>query len=160
MKASVISRIARARIADEDKLNITDAAMVDYINTAVRYLSQVLIARKSPEMAAEETIVDYSAVPAGFHSVIGNQPCYREGEVIRSYYGPEPRVMRYWRARGGVENLDGEIFFPQAYTDVLVTAVCMLCQNKDEMDTSFEQAMTDRICSMLPGVSGGGQKSE
>lgn len=151
MTGSDIMFAVRQRIADEDKLNISDEAMLGNINTAIRLLSQLLIARRAPEMMATEEVIDYTAVPVGFHSLVGNQPCWREGGVIRTYTGDDEHLMRFWQMRRGLKDLTKDVPFSMDYTDILVTAVCMLCQNKDEMDTSFEQSLISQITSMLPG---------
>lgn len=156
MTGTEIAYTVRQRIADEDKLNISDGAMLNNINTAIRLLSQLLISRKSPEMMATEEVIDYSAVPVGFHSLIGNQPCYREGDVIRTYMDDTPYLMRYWRMKEAIADLTKTIFFPPDYADILVTMVCVLCQNKDEMDTTFEQGLYSQISSLLPGESSNG----
>lgn len=160
MTGTEVMFAVRQRIADEDKLNISDGAMLNYINTAIRLLSQTLISRRAPEMMATEEVIDYSAIPVGFHSLVGNQPCYREGDVIRTYTGDTPHLMRYWRMKEAIADLTKTIFFPPDYTDILVTVVCMLCQNKDEMDTTFEQGLIAQITTMLPGYTINGTSSE
>lgn len=159
MTGTEIMYAVRQRIADKDKLNISDGAMLNNINTAIRLLSQTLIARRAPEMMALEEVIDYSAVPVGFHSLIGKQPCYREGDVIRTYMDDTPYLMRYWRMKEPIADLTKTVFFPPDYMDILVTAVCMLCQNKDEMDTTFEQGLIAQITSMLPGYNINGTQS-
>ena len=160
MTGAEIMFAVRQRIADEDKLNISDGAMLNNINTAIRLLSQTLIARRAPEMMALEEVIDYSAVPVGFHSLIGKQPCYREGDVIRTYMGDTPYMMRYWRMKEAITDLTKTIFFAPDYTDILVTITCILCQNKDEMDTTFEQGLVSQISQMLPGYATNGTSSE
>lgn len=152
--------VVRQRIADEEKLNISDSAMLSNINMAIRLLSKVLISRRAPEMMAIEDVVDYTAVPAGFHSLIGNQPCYREGDVIRTYTGDDIHSMRFWQMRQGLDDLVKQVPFAEDYMDILATATAMICMNKDEMDTTFEQGLIAQITSMLPGYAANGTSSE
>ncbi|MBQ9423603.1 MAG: hypothetical protein IJU32_08495, partial [Pyramidobacter sp.] len=68
------SVVIRQRVNDNDKINYSDEEIVADVATACRYLSQVLIARKSPEMIVTEDVVDYAAVPENFHSFVGQWP--------------------------------------------------------------------------------------
>lgn len=142
--------VVRQRANDMDKINYTDAEILENINSAIRYLSQVLINRKAPEMISSETIVDYSAVPSGFHSFVGNPPAYREGDVIRTYTGSESVDMRFWQYRNTLSSLTDPLPFPDEYFDALVTTALMITLLTDEFDVSTEQSMFDKIAELLP----------
>lgn len=142
--------VIRQRANDMDKINYTDAEILENINSAVRYLSQILINRKSPEMISTETVVDYTAVPSGFHSFVGSPPAYREGDVIRTYTGAESVDMRFWQYRHSLASLTDYMPFPDEYFDALVTTALMITLLTDEFDVSAEQAMFDKIAELLP----------
>lgn len=142
--------VIRQRGNDMDKINYTDAEILENINSAIRYLSQVLINRKSPEMISSETIVDYNAVPSGFHSFVGNPPAYREGDVIRTYTDADTLDLRFWQYRQALASLSDFLPFPDEYFDALVTAALMITLITDEFDVSAEQAIFDKITGLLP----------
>lgn len=142
--------VIRQRANDTDKINYSDAEILENINTAIRYLSQILINRKAPEMVGVETVVDYQAVPSGFHSFVGNPPAWREGDVIRTYTGSETVEMRFWQYRKPLASLTDYIPFPEEYFDAVITTALMLTLMTDEFDVSAEQAVFDKIVELLP----------
>lgn len=148
-----IMSVVRQRIADKDKLNITDADMLSNINTAIRYLAQVLISRKSPDMISSVDLCDFYPCPVGFHSFVGQFPCYREGNVLRTYDGGTVTGVRFFQATRRITALSDTIEIGDEYFDPIVMAAVALCGNKDEMDVSFETNLLTRIESMLPGVT-------
>lgn len=151
MTGSEAATIIRMRVADTDSLNLTDNHILENINTAIRFLSQILINKKDPIMTAEENVVDFTQMPARFHSFVGKQPCYIEGAVIRSFFGAKPIHIRYWRTKEGLSALKEDIPFPIDYCDSIIEGAIMLCLNKDEFDVSFEDNFFNRINSCLPG---------
>lgn len=151
MTGTDIMTIVRQRAADNDKLNLTDELIKQAINTGIRYVSQILISRKAPEMMSSEDIVDYTAIPQGFHSFVGQQPAWQEGDVLRCYDTANAVPIKYWQMRQGISSLSDEMPFNEDYTDAIVTAALTICLNKDEFDTTFEQGLLDKIGAMLPG---------
>lgn len=150
MTGADMMRVIRQRIADEDMLNLSDAAILANINMAIRYLSLLLISRKAPEMITCEEMVDYTAVPAGFHSFVGQEPAWREGAVIRLYDPQNAVPIRFFQMAQGIAALADDLPFPDDYFDVLATAASAVCLNKDEFDTSFEQGLIEKLGAMLP----------
>jgi len=144
--------VIRMRVNDRDKINYTDEEIVADVATACRYLSQVLIARKSPEMIVTEDVVDYAAIPENFHSFVGQWPVWREGPVFRTSTGANAVTVRYWATRGqGLSSLTDVIPFDEIYFDAIVTAACMLLLNRDEFDTSKEQSILQALEALMPG---------
>ncbi|MBO5492963.1 MAG: hypothetical protein J5974_06475 [Pyramidobacter sp.] len=144
--------VIRMRVNDRDKINYSDEEIVADVATACRYLSQVLIARKSPEMIAVEDVVDYAAVPENFHSFVGQWPVWREGLVFRTSTGANAVTVRYWATRGqGLSSLTDVIPFDEIYFDAIVTAACMLLMNRDEFDTTKEQSILQALEALAPG---------
>lgn len=152
MTGNDAASVIRNRIADEDSLNISDAALLANVNSAIRYVSQILISRRAPEMTTSEDIVDYIQIPQGFHSFAGQHPVYREGDVLRTYLPDSQHVrIRFFQMRKGIAALSEDIPFDDDYIDAVIEAAVILCLNKDEFDTSFEQSLLDKISNMLPG---------
>lgn len=145
-----VMSVLRQRANDTDKINYTDSEILENINTAIRHLSQILIEHKSPEMISVENVVDYQAVPAGFHSFVGNPPMWREGDVIRTYTGQNLIEMRFWQYKKALSSLMDFIPFPNDYFDAVVTTALMLTLMTDEYDVSAEQAVLDKIEKLLP----------
>ena len=144
--------VIRMRVNDRDKINYSDEEIVADVATACRYLSQVLIARKSPEMIAVEDVVDYAAVPENFHSFVGQWPVWREGLVFRTSTGANAVTVRYWATRGqGLSSQTDVIPFDEIYFDAIVTAACMLLMNRDEFDTTKEQSILQALEALAPG---------
>lgn len=144
--------VIRQRVNDNDKINYRDEEIVADVATACRYLSQVLIARKSPEMIVTEDVVDYAAVPENFHSFVGQFPVWREGAVFRTSTGADAVLIRYWATRGqGLTSLTDEIPFDEIYFDAIVQTAAMLLLTRDEFDTSKEQAMLQALEALMPG---------
>ena len=146
------SAVIRMRVNDRDKINYSDEEIVADVATACRYLSQVLIARKSPEMIVTEDVVDYAAVPENFHSFVGQWPVWREGPVFRTSTGADAVSVRYWGTRGqGLNSLTDVIPFDEVYFDAIVMASCMLLLNRDEFDTTKEQSILQALEALMPG---------
>jgi len=144
--------VIRMRVNDRDKINYSDEEIVSDVATACRYLSQVLIARKSPEMIVTEDVVDYAAVPENFHSFVGQWPVWREGPVFRTSTGADAVSVRYWGTRGqGLNSLTDVIPFDEVYFDAIVMASCMLLLNRDEFDTTKEQSILQALEALMPG---------
>ena len=143
--------VIRQRVRDRDKINYADDEIINAVATACRYLSQVLIARRSPEMIATATVSDDDAVPATFHSFVGQYPVWREGSVFRTSVD-DPVAVRYWATRGqDLDSLSDELPFPDIYFDAIVTVASMLLLNRDEFDLSFEDKLTQTLEALMPG---------
>lgn len=144
--------VIRQRVNDNDKINYRDEEIVADVATACRYLSQVLIARKAPEMIVTEDVVDYAAVPENFHSFVGQWPVWREGPVFRTSTGADAVSIRYWGTRGqGLNSLTDVIPFDEVYFDAIVMVSCMLLLNRDEFDTTKEQSILQALEALMPG---------
>lgn len=144
--------VIRQRVNDNDKINYRDEEIVADVATACRYLSQVLIARKAPEMIVTEDVVDYAAVPENFHSFVGQFPVWREGPLFRTSTGADAIPVRYWGTRGqGLNSLTDVIPFDEVYFDAIVMASCMLLLNRDEFDTTKEQSILQALEALMPG---------
>lgn len=147
------SVVIRQRVNDQDKNKYSDSEIVSDVATACRYLSLVLIKRRSPEMIVSDDIVDYSAVPENFHSFVGQFPVWREGAVFRTSTGANAVTIKYWGTRGqGISSLNDEIPFDEIYFDAIATAACMLLLARDEFDTTQEQSVLQTLESLAPGV--------
>lgn len=142
--------VIRQRVNDTLAVNYTIEEIINNIDTACRFLGLTLIARRAPEMIASESAVDYSAVPKGFHSFVGQFPVWREGAVLRTSTGNIPVEIRYFCTREGVSLLEDKIPYSDDYFDVIVTVAASLLLNRDEFDTSSEKAMIDAIGTLLP----------
>lgn len=152
LKIRDLAVTVRQRANDMDKLNYTDAEIVKSLDSAVKYLSGVLIKRRDPEMIVTEDVVDYQAVPEGFHSFVGQYPVWREGHVLRTATGSAPVKISYWGLRGGVTSLNDAFPFPEDYSDAAVETALALMLNSDEYDVSLEKDFMDRIVALLPGA--------
>lgn len=146
-----LSTVIRQRVNDNDKINYTDEEIVADVAMACRYLSNILINRRSPEMIVSEDIVDYSAVPEDFHSFVGQFPAWREGPVFRTSTGQDAVTIKYWGVRGNkLSSLNDTMPFNDSYQDIVVTIASMLLLNRDEFDTGTEQTIISTIQSLLP----------
>lgn len=144
--------VIRQRVNDNDKINYRDEEIVADVATACRYLSQVLIARKAPEMIVSEDVVDYEAVPEQFHSFVGQFPVWREGQVFRTSTGANAVTVKYWATRGqGLSSLTDMLPFDEIYFDAIVMAASMLLLNRDEFDTAKEQSILQALEALMPG---------
>ena len=144
--------VIRMRVNDRDKINYSDEEIVADVATACRYLSQVLIARKSPEMIVTEDVVDYAAVPENFHSFVGQWPVWREGAVFRTSTGADAVSIRYWGTRGqGLTSLTDTIPFDEIYFDAICECAGMLLLNRVESDTAKEQSILQALEALAPG---------
>ena len=152
-----LSTVIRQRVNDIDKINYTDEEIVADVATACRYLSGILINRKSPEMIVSEDIVDYSAVPEEFHSFVGQFPAWVEGSVFRTSTGTDAVTIKYWGMRGHrITSLNDSIPFNDAYQDIIVETACMMLLNRDEFDTTTEQNIISTIQNQLPPLTQSG----
>lgn len=152
LKIRDLAVTVRSRANDMDKLNYSDAEIVRCLDSAVKYLSGVLIKRRDPEMVVTEDVVDWQAVPEGFHSFVGQYPVWREGHVLRTVSGNTPVRISFWGLRGGVASLNDVFPFPEDYSDAAVEVALTLLLNSDEYDVAPEKEFMDRIAALLPGT--------
>lgn len=145
--------VIRQRVNDTGKINYKDEEIIADVATACRFLALTLIARKAPDLIASEDIVDFSAVPGGFHSFVGQYPVWREGPVLRSSTGLYPVTIRYFYMPQNVTELFDKIPFSDDYLDVIAITAAGLLLNRDEFDISSEKAMIEAITALLPGGS-------
>jgi hypothetical protein len=150
MTGNEVMLVIRQRASDMDKLNLTDAEILENINTIIRYLSLVLISKHSPVMIASEEVADYTSIPLGFHSFVGAHPAYTEGNVIRLYDPTTTFTIRYFQSMPEISSLSATLPFENIYKDAIVEGALMLCLNKDEFDVSFENALYEKIAGLLP----------
>lgn len=143
--------VIRQRVNDNDKINYSDAEIVNDVATACRYLGLTLIARKAPEMIIAEDVVDFMAVPSGFHSFVGQYPVWREGPVLRTSTGNDSVSIRYFCMPEKITSLNDAIPFSDNYFDVIVTSASALLLNRDEFDITTEKSMIESITALLPG---------
>lgn len=150
MTGNEVMLVIRQRASDMDKLNLTDAEILENINTIIRYLSLVLISKHSPVMIASEEVADYTSIPLGFHSFVGAHPAYTEGNVIRLYDPTTTFTIRYFQSMPEISSLSATLPFEDMYKDVIVEGALTLCLNKDEFDVSFENTLYEKIAGLLP----------
>ncbi|NCB94630.1 MAG: hypothetical protein EOM40_19080 [Clostridia bacterium] len=150
MTGNEVMSVIRQRASDIDKLNLTDSEILENINTVIRYLSLVLIAKRSPVMIASEEMADYTTLPPGFHSFVGAHPAYTEGNLIRLYDPTTTFAVRYFQSMPQINALTAVLPFEDIYKDAIVEGALMLCLNKDEFDVSFENALYEKIAGLLP----------
>jgi hypothetical protein len=150
MTGNEVMLVIRQRASDMDKLNLTDAEILENINTIIRYLSLVLISKHSPVMIASEEVADYTSIPLGFHSFVGAHPAYTEGNVIRLYDPTTTFTIRYFQSMPEISSLSATLPFEDMYKDVIVEGALILCLNKDEFDVSFENTLYEKIAGLLP----------
>lgn len=141
----------RHRVNDIDANNYTDDEILSVINSAIRLLSKILIARKSPEMIAADTVADGQPVPEGFYALVGQYPVWREGLVLRTSTGRVAVPIRYWCEKGTIKALDEYIPYPEDYADAIIEASVARLLLTDEFDATAEQALAERVCTLLPG---------
>ncbi|MDO4561412.1 MAG: hypothetical protein Q4C86_10735 [bacterium] len=152
MRGYEAMHVIRMRANDVKKLTYTDEEILADINTAVRYLSNILIQRRSPEMIEVVLIHDYMKIPEGFHSLVGQNPVWVEGGTFRTYSGPHAVVpVRYFCTREPLRSLMETIPFPDDYFDLIVETALSLLKSADEYDVSAETEVLDRMAKMLPG---------
>lgn len=150
MTGNEVMLVIRQRASDMDKLNLNDNEILENINTVIRYLSLVLIAKRSPMMIASEEMADYTTLPPGFHSFVGAHPAYTEGNVIRLYDPTTTFTIRYFQSMPEISSLSATLPFENMYKDVIVEGALTLCLNKDEFDVSFENTLYEKIAGLLP----------
>ena len=152
MTGRSVAQVVRQRANDLKELTYTDDEILACINTAVRYLSLLLIQRRSPEMIEPVLVRDYMPMPEGFHSFVGENPVYAEGRVLRTYSGPDAEVpARFFCTREALTNLSEDVPFPDDYRDVIVEGAVSVLKSTDEFDVSAETELMDRMGRMLPG---------
>lgn len=139
----------RHRVNDIDANNYTDEEILSVINSAIRLLSKILIARKSPEMIAVYTVADGQPVPEGFHALVGQYPVWREGDVLRT--SQNSVQIRYWKEKPAMADLSEAIPYADGYVDAIIEASVARLLLTDEFDATAEQALAERVCSLLPG---------
>lgn len=139
----------RHRVNDIDANNYTDDEILSVINSAIRLLSKILIARKSPEMIAADTVADGQPVPEGFYALVGQYPVWREGDVLRT--SQNSAQIRYWKEKPVIADQSEAIPYADGYVDAIIEASVARLLLTDEFDATAEQALAERVCTLLPG---------
>lgn len=139
----------RHRVNDIDANNYTDEEILSVLNSSIRLLSKILIARKSPEMIAADTVADGQPVPEGFYALVGQYPVWREGDVLRT--SQNSVQIRYWKEKPVIADLSKAIPYADGYVDAIIEASVARLLLTDEFDATAEQALAERVCTLLPG---------
>lgn len=147
--------VAEIKAAGHD---ISDEYSVDeclgFLNTAINEVSSLLIAARSPMMAAEILLHDGESIPERYVSAAGRYPIRVTGQVVRFVDHSLPEIrFRYWQTMPPVENEAGDMPFPhEALNDYAVKVAILLALNRNEYDISQDKALYDELRGLIAGA--------
>ena len=149
MTGTDVMMLVRQRANDLDRTRYSDFEILNNINSAIRQLSQILIKRSAPEMIATLNVTTSVAVPAGFHSFVGQFPVWREGDQLHTAQTGAVTV-RYFKYKDPLVSLADTIPFDDNYVDSIVYAALILLFNTDESSVNVESALLSAFAINLP----------
>ena len=130
------------------------AECLGFLNTAIHEVSSLLIAARSPMMAAEILLHDGESIPARYVSAAGRYPIRVTGQKVQFIDRSLPEIrFRYWRSMPPVESVAGDMPFPhEALNDYAVKVAVLLALNRNEYDISQDKALYDELRELIAGA--------
>ena len=125
-----------------------------FLNTAINEVSSLLIAARSPMMAAEILLHDGENVPERYVSPAGRYPIRMTGRKVQFIDRSLSEIrFRYWQTMPLLESDAGEMPFPhEALNDYAVKVAVLLALNRNEYDISQDKALYDELRGLLAGA--------
>ena len=125
-----------------------------FLNTAINEVSSLLIAARSPMMAAEILLHDDESVPERYVSPAGRYPIRVTGRKLQFIDRSLSEIrFRYWQTMPLLESDAGEMPFPhEALNDYAVKVAVLLALNRNEYDISQDKALYDELRGLLAGA--------
>lgn len=131
---------------------------VPYINAAIDYVSNALIASRDYECIKQETVYDNMAVPVDFVAFVpkSGYPVTIERDTFRTYDGGELDVNYAYR-KNHVKELTEQFPFSDAYISVVVFIVSFMVKKKTYIPTEYtsvDKAFNDEVVKLIAGARG------
>ena len=125
-----------------------------FLNTAINEVSSLLIAARSPMMAAEILLHDGESVPERYVSPAGRYPIRMTGRKVQFIDRSLSEIrFRYWQTMPLLESDAGEMPFPhEALNDYAVKVAILLALNRNEYDISQDKALYDELRGLIAGA--------
>lgn len=162
----------RYQINDTDAIEYSDAELISYVNEALRWISNVLISLSCPLLLkkVELTLTDgqaslpddfvkdraVTAVINGIETVLESKPPelgydkYSYTIVGSTLYSDNDSVnLLYYAPYSSVASLTDELLIPDSITNLLQQIVVFLALNRNEFNTSVEQALMQNFYSQV-----------
>ena len=138
----------RHKTNDRDEVGNSNEELLAYLNEAIQYVSQYMIAAGSPMMVQEQTIAAGAStevdLPSNFVKFCGTFPARITGDTITLLEDP-PITLRYFVSHPIVE-MDGEMpFHHDELNQVAVRLACIYVNNQQELDVQQDQALLTAI---------------
>jgi len=150
MTASDLLPELRVRIRDEGKIAIgDDNLLLIYVNEAISWLSNQLIAFKDPIMITQATITSDTTLPTGFVKFVGQYPIIRTGTGLTLLLDLDSVTAKYWTVKSPINVWSGTIDFPDQYKNVLVQYAAIAAINKMGKQIDQDSAMLKQLNDML-----------
>ncbi|MBP2644276.1 MAG: hypothetical protein H6Q67_2163 [Firmicutes bacterium] len=150
MTGSDILPELRVRIRDEGKITIgDDNLLLTYVNEAISWLSNQLIAFKDPIMITQATITAATTLPTGFVKFVGQYPVTRTGTGFSLLLDLDSVTAKYWTVKSSISAWSGTIDFPDQYKSVLTQYAAIATINKMGKPIDQDSAMLKQLNDML-----------
>jgi len=138
----------RSKTNDRDEVGNSDDELLSYLNEAIQYVSQYLVAAGAPMLVEDMTIAANAStevdLPPNFVKFCGTFPARITGKTIKLLEAP-PMTLRYFVSYPMVE-MDSEMPFHHAeLNQAAVRLACIYVSNQQELDVQQDQALMGAI---------------
>ena len=148
----------RAKIHDQDVIEMTDADLLTCLNEAIQFISSFIIEAKSPLLVNDMTIsAETTTLPDNFVKTAGMYPVKVTGNTLKWLDYEEGRTMklRYFASCTPV-TANGVMPFTQAALhQIIIKVAAIYAGNELEADISQDKILSDEESAALARVIGG-----
>jgi hypothetical protein len=133
-----------------------DHELIAYLDRAVDYLSDQLIALKDPTMRKSIEVLGVTPLPEDFVSFIGNVPVNIVGRSCEPY-ADIPETLFYWGKFPSVSKFSGieETPYTREQALMIVGIAQMFALNRNEYDISQDMALLGTISKAMATARSG-----
>lgn len=143
----------RPLINDSDSLEYDDAEMLGYVNSAITYMSNALIAAKHPIMCEDRLLVNGDTLPDNFVSFVGHYPIYSNNNVV-TIHGREEMPVRMYLTKKRIALRD-LVPYPDYMIPVLQQLVSIFALNRNEYDVSTDNSILQKLEQVMQAALNG-----
>ena len=144
MKVSDLIPRIRDKIQDSG-IEYTDSDVINYINEAIAYLSNLLISANDPNMVVEQEVKDQDTIPNGFVKFAGLFPLSPANGKFNITNGDASVSARYFCMKPAIALITDTVPFQDQYSTQLVNRASIIALNRNEFNVAQDISMDQDI---------------
>jgi hypothetical protein len=142
----------RPRVHDPDRAGYSDAELLTILEAALLALYGSAASLKKGPFVKGCLVTHYGRVPSDFGGFCGQYPVKQESGRFRILSGESFLEARYHPTPPQSLGLESEIPLPLKFFPLLLDLCAVRALNRNEFDTSQDQAITSSLMETLAGM--------